>query len=509
MGILDAPGVPYSNAALPVDLNAKQFRNWRRGAVVVTTTYAVLGTDEIIAADATAATFTVTLPTAASATGRVYRVVKTDAATNRVDVACTGSQTISGDKTRGLWAQGQALEVVSNGSNWVAVSRSGGGVTVAGVHVPENWGAIWRAKRDAAGSAPAVIGVMGDSICTSFYSSDLRLKGFVDLARTDLQTAYGNGGSGYHSTALTQMVSALALYNSANGYIDKVGTWVGAVGAGNDTGVGECYVYSNQVSPKPTLTFYRVRGTTLKIYHPTSAGGGSFKAYVNGGLVGTYTCAGASAQVVETVASGIAAGTSYTVVIEGQGDGAYTYINGVAGENSTGVRVNNYGKGGAKADDFRNNSGNRPAAAWSGGQYYPCDLLIYALGLGEAAAGYSMTQYGESVRSSIEAVKDYTGSATDLLFVMPLVGHHELSTALNWGRQVEVIRTIAAHYGAAMIDYTALFSGYYPFQAQSGWGIIFGSGDDGIIGHAGTDDVHPSDVGHALMAPYLINLLRS
>jgi hypothetical protein len=68
--------------------------------------------------DCTANSFTVTLPTAASITGRVYSVK--NSGTGTITVATTSSQTIDG-ATTAILAQYDNLMVMSNGANWIII----------------------------------------------------------------------------------------------------------------------------------------------------------------------------------------------------------------------------------------------------------------------------------------------------------------------------------------------------------------------------------------------------
>src|SRR3990167_9682196 len=87
-----------------------------------TANYTVLvgdGDDVIIFADATAASFTLTLYTAVGNSGRQVRVVKTDSTANTVTIDPNGSQTWNGATTKVLGRQYEAANGVSNASNWI------------------------------------------------------------------------------------------------------------------------------------------------------------------------------------------------------------------------------------------------------------------------------------------------------------------------------------------------------------------------------------------------------
>ena len=89
------------------------------GTTAVTTTYTVTGSDYFVTCDATTAAFTVTLPDAGT---RRYQlpvtIKKTDSSANAVTVATTGSDTIDNEATQELSNEGEAIIIMSDGSNY-------------------------------------------------------------------------------------------------------------------------------------------------------------------------------------------------------------------------------------------------------------------------------------------------------------------------------------------------------------------------------------------------------
>ena len=86
-----------------------------------TAAYTLTATDSIIKADATAAAFTLTLPTAVGIAGRMYTVKRVNAGVNAVTVDAAGAQTIDGAATHVLSAQWQTVRLVSDGVGWLVV----------------------------------------------------------------------------------------------------------------------------------------------------------------------------------------------------------------------------------------------------------------------------------------------------------------------------------------------------------------------------------------------------
>lgn len=98
----------------------------------ITATTTLADDDHIIAANATTANITVTLPTAVGIKGRQYTIKRIDSSSNSVTVATTSSETIDANTTFSISQQYQFLSVVSDGSKWIVIgtnaSSSGEGI---------------------------------------------------------------------------------------------------------------------------------------------------------------------------------------------------------------------------------------------------------------------------------------------------------------------------------------------------------------------------------------------
>lgn len=88
------------------------------GYVAKTSTYTVTASDYTI--NCTSGTFTVTLPTAVSISGRTYVIKNSGAGT--ITIATTSSQTIDGVTTKTLNTQYSGYTVQSDGANWIITS---------------------------------------------------------------------------------------------------------------------------------------------------------------------------------------------------------------------------------------------------------------------------------------------------------------------------------------------------------------------------------------------------
>lgn len=101
--------------------------SYKRTAVA-DTNYTVLATDYIVAYASLTAPRTVTLPTAASVSGRTY-IIKDEvgvAATQTITVTATGVQTIDGSTTYNISENSGWVAVYSDGSNWQRIASSRG-----------------------------------------------------------------------------------------------------------------------------------------------------------------------------------------------------------------------------------------------------------------------------------------------------------------------------------------------------------------------------------------------
>lgn len=83
-----------------------------------TAAYTATDRDYTILCNATSAAFTITLPAAASHTGRIYNIKKTDSSANAVTIDGNASETIDGTTTKILNTQYDRLMIQCDGSNW-------------------------------------------------------------------------------------------------------------------------------------------------------------------------------------------------------------------------------------------------------------------------------------------------------------------------------------------------------------------------------------------------------
>ncbi len=90
--------------------------------VTKTANYTATGADHTILCDTTSAGFTITLPAAASNSGRIYVIKKTSADANNVTIDPNASELIEGAATFVFNTQNMSIEIQSNGTGWFIIS---------------------------------------------------------------------------------------------------------------------------------------------------------------------------------------------------------------------------------------------------------------------------------------------------------------------------------------------------------------------------------------------------
>jgi len=100
----------------------------RRPIVNKTANYTATANDYTITGNATSASFTITLPTAASSydatstTGQIYNFKKTDSSVNTITIQANGSELIDGTNTKTITTQYGGFTVQSTGTSWIIIN---------------------------------------------------------------------------------------------------------------------------------------------------------------------------------------------------------------------------------------------------------------------------------------------------------------------------------------------------------------------------------------------------
>ncbi|WP_055523450.1 hypothetical protein [Streptomyces graminilatus] len=374
-----------------------------------------------------------------------------------------------------------------------------------GIHVPPSWGEFWRPKRAAAklASGKATVAVVGGSAAAGFNASNLRTKSWPGALATNLQTVFGDGGSGFYSALVSSQgiggsdSAAITQWTTSGGLVTQTGTWT--IG-GYPAGPGWGYLYSS--TNGSTLTF-TVRGSSVTIYTLGADGAHSPWTYSIDGATAvavTDTATTGLAVLTKTI-TGLSTGT-HTVKLTHTGTSSqYLSVCGVTAENATGVVVNNFGKRNASAAQYV----TPMKLGWSGGPNYPADVVIYQVSTDDIVNGTSADAWATSVRQHLSYIRD-GGSAvgnTDLVIVLPHIGQADFSNQ-RYQDYVDRAHGLATTFEAALIDLWGIGRNSWNY-----WNSLGYWSNPASPGAAGTDAVFMSDAGHSYVAGVINSLLAS
>lgn len=394
------------------------------------------------------------------------------------------------------------LDLATADARYAALGRSAR--QDLGIYLPPGWGATWRARLATAkaGTSTAVMAAIGASSTQGYYASNLRTKSWVGLVQASLQTGYGDGGSGFRSSSMTALfetangvpAGAVSVYDANGNNAILGGTWTQGAG---DYGPGANFLETVATGATWTLS---VRGTTAKIF--TIDGGHAGWTYtVDGGSPVTVTDSGSGTQTIRvTSISGLSAGAAHQIVITYAGDNVKKLsVCGIAGENSSGVIVNNLARYGSRAGNF-GNVDQTLGAPWMAGPSYPADLVILTHGPNDAVNSDTGDTWAKNIRRIMGIIREgYPGA--DILLVLPHVGKYDISQNLYQDYALRA-RGLAEAFGAGLVDMWTIGRNSWNYWNTAGYW-----GSSSSPGATGTDNVHPSDSGHAYIASVVLPIL--
>lgn len=374
-----------------------------------------------------------------------------------------------------------------------------------GIFVPPQWGLSWKPKLASAGASQATIAVVGDSISEGYCASNFQTTSYVALLKSTLQTAYGDGGSGYRGSQNSLYYDS---YGAAQTGLSTTGTWTAAKSSG---GPSNCAIYTN--TNGATATFANVQGTTVTFYYGKGSTAGTCEVRIDGVLVDTINANNATNDVGVGTYTGQIAGNKSVQITNTSAD--FTLVFGVSGTNASGVVVNNYSVAGQTSGGFLNISGSPYGSQidWSGGSSYPCDLLIYALAVndanGQPLAAASAEAYLTNVLSVVNRVRDYvayTGTGnTDILFFMPHIGRWQ-STGPQYYAMMGKLESVLRSMNVAYVNMSTMYHNSYTDAYNNN---VWSAGTTNVTGATGSDPIHPGNTGHSLYADALLRVVNS
>jgi len=370
----------------------------------------------------------------------------------------------------------------------------------------------WNATLPFAADRVVHIGWRGDSVSAGDFASNLYPDssgtGFVQLLQYQLQSVYGfgDGGSGFQAlTSANFTLTGTTCYSIYGG-----NPVVQNGGFGISTGSG-FPVYVQSVAVGSVLSSY-IRGIVTEVYYFTGPSYGSFQVLIDGVYFQTISTAGTVSEAM-TAAYVVTPGAHNVTLVTTTN--SVVWIIGVGGYNRNGVVIDNYSTPGLSLLNYNGFDAQQKAInpyPDSGGIYpHPADLMVYALGLNDAAdsPGVFLTLYQQMIES------DISNGITNFLFVLPtapLGGGYDTAIYESYRPG---LATLAYQYNASFADLNNVQNRTFIELAALG----FYPDNNGILdyqcGIPGPSDynvstcnvIHPSDIGHALMAHVLDGFL--
>ncbi|MGH9093827.1 MAG: SGNH/GDSL hydrolase family protein, partial [Acidimicrobiales bacterium] len=361
----------------------------------------------------------------------------------------------------------------------------------------------------------AVCAILGASIDEQVHYPTSSARSWVGMLKAALQGPAGSpadGGSGFVGVNYAAIYQAPGFASYATEYVNDpmfVAASAGwAVGTAHD-GPGVEQLQSN--TSGDTITWKNIRGTTITVFFfkfvPAGGNsGGLWTPAIDGTSQAQQTCAGGTptngdgagnpAQVSFASSAG-----AHIVAVTNNSTGAtvYAFIEGVSGENASGVIVNNFAAGSRASGDYV--TGSSPIL--NGGSSYPCDLAIYSLAANDAIGNVTDDTWESNVRVSLDAIRAGKSGQTDLVILMHHIGTADGSSHY-WNKYVMRARGIAEAYGAALINPWAMLRNNYAYAQALGY-----FGNQAAPGAAGTDFIHPGDAGHQFIFNAVAPLLTA
>lgn len=164
-----------------------------------TANYTLTGSDYFVAGSASGGAFTLTLPTAVGASGKVYILKRTDQTlANIITIATTSSQTIDGVTTKTLATQYEQYFLISDNANWHVLNHTypqgwnSYSPTITGVGTATNEGFWWRRVGDS-------LEIHGTFVCGTVTASAFRmsLPSGLTIDTTKLPSSTGSSQFGF------------------------------------------------------------------------------------------------------------------------------------------------------------------------------------------------------------------------------------------------------------------------------------------------------------------------
>jgi len=360
---------------------------------------------------------------------------------------------------------------------------------------------------------------IGDSISAGSFASTLypfaNGKTTVALLQARLQALYGDGGSGFISgyQGPANAANQNNCYTQARLPVDYNGfDWPGAYPV-----CGPSAMYFTSPQPNAKIDFY-ARGSIVEVYYISGQTNlASFTIQIDQGIINTITPVGSSNDYVISRAVYNVVGGEHRVVITKTSTGVIG-IFGVAGLYTRGIVIDNYSIPGQGTNNvIACETTQNPAATGGGGKFYTADLVVGALGVNDGDVG------GPSLYQSKSTAfygRYRSAGINSFIFIMPNAKPY---SGYNYGQNVAtygpVLTALGVEFNAYSLDlnnqqsigsYQDLVSlGFYPNYKPLGYSYECGTPGISEYSPDFANNIHPSDIGHDLMATALLPYFRS
>lgn len=413
--------------------------------------------------------------------------------------------------TQGATSQSTSVEVVTGGATvtvQVVSPRAPSHITV-----PAGWGERWEAAVAEVDTRAVTVAVIGDSISIGGGATDYLTDGYVGLLRAELQERYGDAGDGfvtvgYGQSDLNALIPGWSLPVTGGG-------WTADSTLGGPNGSA---IRPTTAGDGSTITFTVDAASELTIWSATDPTYGRYDYELDGA---------AAVQVPQNLTAGVQATTipvadgEHTVKITAASGTCRIY--GVQGDlRSSGIVVQNMSMFGRETSHLPDvttvgttESALRTTVDVFSGDNSPADLGIFALGINDMDSDVSEADVVGWVDAALRLLRGYkldpdlnafgdvlseADTPADLIVVLEhrAARGYELvdlqpDVNVRWTRILSALRSVAATYGAAVVDMWGI--GGRSYTEWNDAGMLYDP-----IGH-------PSDDGHAAYADPIIDLL--
>jgi len=385
-----------------------------------------------------------------------------------------------------------------------------------GIQAPADWNRHWLNALSYSSRRLVVINVLGDSITEGNFCTDERNIStgncYVQLLAKKLQAQYGDGGGGFQN-----------FYNpSLNGttYTDTAPIVLTGTGITFGTQATPTGTYINLVSVGNAVQTY-ARGSKVVIWFLRNVSGGIADVTIDGVDKGNVNTAGSNTFLIVEY-TGLS-NTDHTVVITyASGGSANLNIMGVGGYNASGVVINKLSVPGlspakitqsaiqtAYGNQYDNMIGSpftSGATTPTGLPYLAPDLFINAL-IVNGQASSDQTTYFNDIMQILQYHRILKPNSMSILQLLPHYGNYK---AIYYLMNRATCQQLASMYNCGFLDLSAylptgnswmLSPGYFAVGTSNG-AASCPTGSQGQSGIYGTNlnAIHPSDIGHQIMA---------